>query len=528
VQRILISSATAVRRLLPLLAVFALLSAPHPLPRDGVAEGDSQPAAHPSSAAASSSAVEQRSPVAPPATRVVRGAPPAGLAPALARAAGAARVSAVGIHVREVASGDTVFARRAEEPFIVASNAKLFTTAAALEILGPGYLFETSLAMRGRVEDGVLRGDLAVRGGGDPLFSWRQAGGDPYLPFRAWAAILREQGIERVEGSVFLDHGLFGDQRLNPAWNPDKYLEWYQVPVDSLGFHENVVRVKALPAATPGQPARLVTEPALDYFEIDGEVRTLPSWSGNLMVVHRPPGSERLRVSGGVFVGARQLAKPISVADPVALFGAALRRGLAEEGVRVAGPDRPVENLPGLVWRPVATHRSALLDVIEITNHESNNLFADTLLMLVGAMRCGGGTWDQGVRAVEDVLVTVGGLEVDHFSLVDGSGLARGNRMRPADVTRFLAAATRRPWAEEYITSLPTGGSDPSSLRDRLRGVRGRVFAKTGTIAGVSALSGYAYGRSGRMYAFSVLAHGGAGPARSIQDAVAEAIVEQG
>jgi serine-type D-Ala-D-Ala carboxypeptidase/endopeptidase (penicillin-binding protein 4) len=488
-------AARALRRLLPVLCAFALVTAAQPVPQSS-APGP-------------------------------RGAPPPGLAAALGRAAGAAKVATLGIHVREVASGDTVFARRAGDTFILASNTKLFTTAAALEVLGPGYFFETELVLRGAADGGLLAGDLAAIGGGDPMFSFRLPGGDPFQVFRAWAAALEERGVRRVDGALYLDHGLFGDERLHPDWNPDRYLEWYQVPVDALGFFENVVRVKALPTRS-GQPARVVTEPALDYFPIDASVRTVPTWSGNQMRVHRPSGSEALRVTGGVYAGTDELEKPIAVDDPVALFGAALRHALGRSGVAIAGPNVPVADLPGLVWEPVAVHRSALLDVVEVTNHESNNLMADTLLKLVGAVRCGAGTWENGSRAVEEIVARIGGLDTDDFSFVDGSGLARGNRMAPADVTRFLAGAWRQPWAGAWVETLPTGGDDPSSLKERLEQHRGRFYAKTGTIAGVSALSGYAFGRSGRVYAFSVLAHGGAGPARAVQDAVVEAIVVNG
>ncbi|HEX6202710.1 MAG TPA: D-alanyl-D-alanine carboxypeptidase/D-alanyl-D-alanine-endopeptidase, partial [Thermoanaerobaculia bacterium] len=442
------AAARTLRRLLPVLLVLAVVPAAQPAPQ----------AARPST---------------PRAARAA--APPPGLAAALGRAAGAAKISTLGIHVRDVATGAPVFARRADDRFILASNTKLFTTAAALEVLGPGYFFETELAMRGTLgDDGTLDGDLAVIGGGDPLFSWRLPNGDPYFVFRAWAKALAERGVRQVDGALFLDHGLFDDQRTHPDWNPDKYLEWYQVPVDSLGFFENVVRVKALPAARAGEPARVVTEPGLGYFRVEGEMRTLPSWSGNQMIVHRPAGSEELRVRGGVYLRTDKLEKPISVDDPVALFGAALRQALAAYGVRIAGPTRPAADLPGLVWEPVAVHRAALADVLEVTNHESNNLMADTLLKLIGAERCGAGTWENGSRAVEEVVARIGGLDVERFTLVDGSGLARGNRMAPADVTRFLAGAYRRPWAGTYLASLPTGGSDPSSLRDRLVDLRGR------------------------------------------------------
>ena len=105
----------------------------------------------------------------------------------------------MGVHVVELDTGETVYAYNPDEPRVIASNTKLFTTAAALDALGPGYLFETRLLMRGAVEGGVLRGDLGVVGAGDPQISGREYGGDAFGAFRPWAAALRERGIERVD-----------------------------------------------------------------------------------------------------------------------------------------------------------------------------------------------------------------------------------------------------------------------------------------------------------------------------------------
>ncbi len=454
----------------------------------------------------------------------------AGLGGALARATRAARVGALGVHVRAVDDASTVFAHHAGDLFALASNTKLLTTGTALGVLGPGYFFTTELRRRGTVSGGTLHGDLAVIGGADPMFSWRLTpGGDAYAVFRDWARRLAAAGIRRVEGDLFLDHGLFAGPTHNPRWNPDKYMEWYQPPVAAFAFDENTVKVRAVPAPRPGRPATVETVPPLAMFQLHGEVRTLPGWRGNRLVVSRRPGSDELEVSGGVYVHADELAKPLAVADPVTYFGSALLAAFREEGVVVSGRPRPVPELPGLSWRTVAVHRTALLDVLGVTNHESQNLFAEMLVKLIGATRCGEGSWERGVAAVREVVAEHG---VDPAALVlhDGSGLSRDNRMEPAAMTRWLTALHHEPWGPWFVATLPTGGEEGSTLEKRLDEgpYPGSFHAKTGTLVGISTLSGYARGRSGRLYAFSVLVRGGIGGGHKIQEAVVRALIDHG
>lgn len=505
-------------RLIPILAASLLVTAAPtaPLPAPEAAGAEVAP---------SSRRAAPDYPLGPPAGPVASRE----LVAALERAAGLGKLAGLGIHVRDAGTGGSVWGRREDDLFILASNTKIFSTAAALDGLGPGYLFTTRLDSRGPVEGGTLRGDLAIVGGGDPMISWRLPGKDSYAVFRRWAAELRERGIRRVEGDLYLDHGFFDAPASHPDWDPDKYLNWYQVPVEALTFDENTVRVRALPGAAAGAPARIVTDPDLPYFAVQGSVRTLPSWRGNLLRVDRPPGSDRLSVSGGVYLRAKDLEKPIAIGDPVAYFGAALTAALAEEGIDIAGRTLPVPERPGLVWDRVAEHYTSLLPVLEITNHESQNLFAETLVKTLGAELCGAGTWENGIRAVTELLDR-SGVDRNGYRLRDGSGLSRSNRMAPSAMTRFLAAMADHPWADLYVESLPTGGENRSSLEKRLREPRyvGRVHAKTGTLTGVSTLSGYARGGSGRLYTFSVLAAGGATGARRVQDAVARALVDHG
>ena len=438
----------------------------------------------------------------------------------------------IGVHVRELSSGEMVYGYRSTETSLLASNTKLFTTGVALDSMGPGHFLETRLLARGRLDgDGVLHGDLAVVGGGDPTLSWRQTrDGDIYFVFRQWAQALRDRGVTEVDGHIYLDHGLFEDPIVHPDWDPRKRLRWYQVPVDSLAFHENTVDVYAEPASRPGLPAKTGLTPDVPTYGLSSTVSTASSWRGNRLLINRLGGSDEITAAGGVYVKASRVSMDIAIDDPVRFFGDALNAALAEEGMRVRGRRVPVEHLPGFSpWQEVAVHRTSLDEVLRITNHESQNLFAETLMKLVGAKACGAGSWVRGSQAVHELSESFGVPQAG-LQLHDGSGLSRENQATPSQVTAFLTGMARQPYRDAYVATLPTGGEDGTSLRKRLDEAPypRNFFAKTGTLTGVSTLSGYARGRSGRLYAFSVLNRGGVWQGRQVQDAVVRALVDRG
>lgn len=437
----------------------------------------------------------------------------------------------VGVHVVEVGSGRTVYSYRADELFILASNTKILTTAAALDQLGPGWFFETRFLARGGVHEGVLYGDLGVVGGADPTISGRDFLGDPFGVFRQWAAVLKRQGVERVEGDLFLDHGYFPPPLRHPDWDPAKNLNWYQVPIAALGFYENAMQIRTRPAERTGGRAQIELIPPVPFYEVENRVETTSSWREHrLGVRHDMQGGGELEVWGGIFRRAPYLDAYVAVGDPVGYFGAAMKEAFAQEGIEITGRIRPAERLPGLIWTPLATYRSDLLSIVEVTNRESQNFFAESLIRVLGAERCRLGTWEQGVRVVE-LFLAEAGLTRGSYHVADGSGLARTNRFSPAQMTTVLRHMAGHRYFAELYGSLPYGGQAGTTMEDRLDESRygERVHAKTGTLTGVTTLSGYARGRSGRLYAFSVLVND---PAvwlgRRLQDAVAEAIVDLG
>lgn len=438
--------------------------------------------------------------------------------------------AALGVHILEMDSGETVYGYNADEMRIIASNTKLFTTAAALDAFGAGYLFETRLLSRGDLRDGVLVGDLGVVGSGDPQISGREFDGDPFGAFRPWAQALRERGVRRVTGDLYLAHGLFEPPVVHPDWPRDQLTEWYEAPVDALSFSDNCILVRVSPGGA-GKPARVETSPPVPLFQVDNTAvtRTVTKkkkrWPGLLI---RRIGN-RLAVSGSIPPTSGTFETWVTVPDPVSYFGSALKTALAQEGIEVAGSLRPVRQLPVAVWDRVAVHRSDLLTAVKTTNKRSQNFYAEALAKKIGAGRCGEGSWREGVRAISEFIESIG-VPRGSFQMADGSGMSRGNRFTPRHLTTLLRHMFFHPLGTEFVRSLPYSGEDMGSWKRRMAAppYRGNVFAKTGTLSDVSTLSGYAKAVSGKSYAFSILINKARGDARGAQDRIVMALIDNG
>lgn len=438
----------------------------------------------------------------------------------------------LGVHVVDLASGEAVYAFEADRQRIVASNTKLFTAAAALDQLGPGYAFETDVVVRGTIADGTLHGDLGVVGGGDPNLSGRFHFDDPYGPFREWAAALSDRGIRRIRGDLVLAHGFFDDQRVHPDWPRDQLARWYEAPVEALSFNDNCVLVEVEPDPRDSR-ATVRVLPELGLYPVESTARLAGS-GGTQVAVGRRDGTDIVTVAGAVARGSVH-RQAVTVGDPLRYFAAALRQALAEEGVLHDGRAIAVERLPrsegSPPWRLVHTHRSDLLTTLEVVNKRSQNFYAESVLKALGAERCGGGTWEAGTEVVRELLDRVG-LPRDGYGLADGSGMSRGNRFTPRQITTLLGWMFRHRWGSEFVATLPYAGERGLGWEKRLAAApyAGNVMAKTGTLAGVSTLSGYAKARSGRLYAFSILMNAArtTWQARDAQDAIVRALVDHG
>lgn len=428
-----------------------------------------------------------------------------------------------GARVLDLVSGQVWSDVNADEPLLPASNAKVVVLAAAVDQLGPGFTFRTVLAVRG--EDLVLIGD------GDPALGDEkiaEARGQEQDVFRIWAERLTDLGVTSVPGDLILDETVFDDRWVHPTWEAGDLKKWYAAPVGGLNYNDNCVDVTIWPAETPGAPVLWASIPRADVIQLDN--RCLSGGKGT-PIIDRPKPTFEFVVKGRC--NKRWKFPAVAVPDPGLLAGSALRTALAERGISIAGRirrqrvRRPDGSLPA-DCRVLTEHTTPLAAVLARTGRDSQNLFAECLMKRLGyewARRQGRphpqGTWHTGRQALAELLARAG-AGGGATALVDASGLSRENRATAADLVAVLAYMYRHSQRELFVNSLSEAG-DNGSLRRRLQGLEGSVYAKTGYIRGVRTLSGYAVTPEGRWRAFSVLFNGfkgGSAPFNSLHDEV--------
>ena len=414
----------------------------------------------------------------------------------------------IGACVVSLDSGATLYARGADLLLNPASNVKLFTVAAALARLGPEYRFETEVsvdAASAGLPGGAARA-LHVRGKGDPALGTER--------LHALAADLHHLGLRRV-GDLVLDDGWFDQVRVGPGFDQEDGDKAYRASAGALSLNYNTVAVHVGPGERPGAPGRVEVEPASAFLEVVNRTTTAGPRSARRLVISSSPmpdGRQRILVEGRLPAGGRTSATWKRIDDPPRYVGETLRALLELHGVKVTGRVRlgPVPPDARLVH---VAESEPLGELVRRLQKTSNNFMAEQLVKALGAAAAGPpGTWASGVAAVEGFHAEIG-LPRGAYVMKNGSGLNDANRFSARQTVQLLAAMSRRfPLAAEFLAALPVAGRD-GTIRTRMEGTDavGQVRAKTGTLDGVVALSGYVEtaARERLAFAFIVNDHGG-------------------
>lgn len=435
----------------------------------------------------------------------------------------------VGVMVIESDSGKTVYARGERSPLNAASNVKLVTSAAALSLLGPEYRWRTTLSLSGPqsasppAAGGEVSGDLVLRGGGDPALTVED--------LAAMVSDLAALGIRKIHGGLVVDDGFFDGATVAPAYDQKKESTASRAPSSAASLNGNVVAVTVIPGATAGAPARVTVDPASPYFAVSGSVITATDGPASPNVETRDDAGTRTRImiSGRIRLGSEPRTFYRRVVHPALFTGQSLRQQLERRGIIVEKPTR-VAAAPAQGARVLSTHESApLAVVVQDLNKRSNNYMAEQVLRTMGAEIVGRpGTWEKGLEAVARYLAGAG-LPRGSYQMTNGAGLYDSNHFSAEQLVKLLRAASRDfRLSSEYLSSLAIAGTD-GTIAHRMSGTLAEryVRAKTGTLATVSCLSGFA-GSPGRVpLVFSILINDipNAAEARRIQDRAAELLV---
>jgi D-alanyl-D-alanine carboxypeptidase/D-alanyl-D-alanine-endopeptidase (penicillin-binding protein 4) len=239
-----------------------------------------------------------------------------------------------GVDIRSLDTGEHLFDLNAGRLMMPASNMKIVTLAAAADVLGWDHRFTTTLETSAPVEAGILKGDLIVRGSGDPTINTRDTRATAVLD--EWAAALTAAGIRGIDGRVVGDDQRFDDEGIGPGWAWD-YLQYgYAAPVGALQFNENLATLTVGPAARAGDPAQ-VTLTAGAGLSILTRVATVAAGSPTTVDYRRRLDQPVLEVSGSVAAGATPLERTVAVVNPTIFFAQSLKDGLIARGIAVTG-----------------------------------------------------------------------------------------------------------------------------------------------------------------------------------------------
>jgi D-alanyl-D-alanine carboxypeptidase/D-alanyl-D-alanine-endopeptidase (penicillin-binding protein 4) len=394
------------------------------------------------------------------------------------------------ILITDPKTGKAVFSRNENFVLIPASNMKLVTSFAALKYLGKEFEFVTTAAIRDK--------NLFIIGSGDPLLGFADANNSDFIS--KIIAGLKEQNVNEIKGIV-IDSSVFEDNRSHPNWPRDQLNRPYACEVSGLNYNANCVKISAI--NKDGQII-LTTEPATDYLTLINKVR--PANKGSSAI-----GAYRTEKENVVIIKGkcrRPASFDVAIERPAAFFGVLLAENLNRSGIKTSGR-LTVKSVNPEQMQVITEQRTAIIDVLARCNKDSFPLAAESLFKTLGARLIAGGrggSWRNGQKAIADYLTSLG-AEPNSFNIDDGRGLSSKNKLTADIIVRVLSDAYSSSLWPIFRNTLASGGIDGTLQKYFYQNkYRGKVFAKTGYINGVRALSG-SFTAGDKEYIFSMLAN---------------------
>ena len=439
-------------------------------------------------------------------------------------------LDSVGIVVREVNARKPLISINATQAMNPASTMKLLTTYAALDILGPAYTWKTEAYLDGELKDGVLQGNLILKGYGDPKFTIEQ--------FWLWLRELRARGLREIHGDLVLDRSFFDLPAHDPAAFDNDPVRAYNVGPDALLLNFNTLRLRYLP---DGNTLKIISEPPLEGIRLDNQLtpQTSPhpskkgcdQWDDAIRV---QPDGDSVILQGGYPGECGEREQNLSLMPHTRYVEAVFRALWQELGGTLNGKQR--EGVAGGNAQLFATHLSdPLSTVIRDINKFSNNVMARQLFLTLGAAASspsafkgeGGnhasGSIERSIQAVRGWLQKQQ-LDFPELVLENGAGLSRTERISPHNMALLLQSAAVHPFSAELQASLPILGVD-GSVKKRLResSAASHAHLKTGTLEGVKTIAGYVRSQGGKEWiVVFFINHANAKHGQAAQDALIE------
>ncbi|MGW5189472.1 D-alanyl-D-alanine carboxypeptidase/D-alanyl-D-alanine endopeptidase [Kribbella sp. NPDC004138] len=430
--------------------------------------------------------------------------------------------SQVALVVRDAATGETLYDRNGGQRMLPASNTKLFSSTAAMHVLGPSYRFHTDVLATAPVRGGQLLGNLYLKGYGDPTALESDYAG--------LAEQLKAAGVRRVYGDLIADDTYFDHVRLGDSWAWDDEPFYYNAQISALTLAPNTdydsgtAIVESRPGAAAGAPVKLNLVPANGAITLVNTATTGAAGSSNTLTIERDHGTNVVRVTGSLPLGASVGQEWVTVWEPELYAADVFRRALAAQGITVSGRIKNAAT-PATAARLARDESMTVGELMTPFLKLSNNMHAETLVKAMGAVVDAEGSWPAGLGVVTDYAKSIG-VDTSRIRLSDGSGLSRKVNVTADAIADVLIGAQREPWWQQWYDALPIAGNPDrfvgGTLRSRMRNTpaANNLHGKTGSLTGVTSLSGYVTNKDGRKLVFSMISNNYLVSPRSIEDAV--------
>ncbi len=429
---------------------------------------------------------------------------------------------AVGVMVQQVDSVKPLILQNAGHAMNPASTMKLLTTSAALELLGPAYTWHTDLLSAAKLQDGVLDGDLYIKGYGDPALTQE----------RFWALLhdLRVNGVREIHGNLILDHGFFDVPEADPGDFDGQSDRAYNALPDALLVNFKATNFIFRP---DGDRIRVIADPDMPALQIINKVQAgnvaCDNWKDNITRVIQHQGSEvSVTFSGDYALACGEKSLELSLFDSTSYTAQLFAQYWRELGGSVQGITKSGETPPTarLLARSVSL---PVADVVRLVNKNSNNVMARQILLTLGAEHGGApGNVDNGAAAIHAWLIANGG-DFNELVIENGAGLSRNERISTQHMGELLLRAWRHASMPELMSSLPIAGVDGTmALRLRNSSAAGQAHIKTGSLDGVKSMAGYMLDAQGRRWVVVFMVnHAKAAASREAMDALLEWVYRQ-
>jgi len=426
--------------------------------------------------------------------------------------------------VQNLNTGEVIDSYRPEHVVPPASVMKLLTTGAALESMGPGFRFPTILEYTGSIENGVLHGDLYIKGSCDPSLGWK--GRTAFLD--KWLKAIREAGIQKIDGAVIADMTMLDGEAQNPNWLCEDAGNYYAPGIFALNYYGNTMNI-VLQSGEPGSVAKVLkTEPAVEDVYFINHIRCDKITYDGAFVSGLPYSRERY-LTGTVPSNLGTFGVKGDLPNPGLLLARHLTNRLREAGITVKRDATYIADYNPLTpaRTVIYTHYSEpLSEIIKETNVNSNNLYAEALFRYLGTRYTLPGTIHNSQDLLRDYWRRRG-VNIQNAIIKDGCGLAPQDAVSAKTFVQLLTIMSRSENKEAWLASLPVSGQSGTlkSLCPQTE-LEGRIHAKSGTIAGTKNFAGYIDMPNGDTWVFAILINSAPGKAKNVQTVIQQYLLD--